>query len=95
MQPSTQLALTTSYKAVSSVRHLDKGILEVGVVPGGGGMCDHNERRVVKLVVLDIQEDQLGPVLELLAHADEAWDVDACAEQLQMLHQLLRLVLSV
>ncbi len=34
-------------------------------------------------------------MLLLLAHADEARDVDALAEQLQVLHQLLGAVLGV
>jgi len=39
---------------------------------------------------LDVQEGELLPVLLLLAHADEARDVEALGKQLQVLHQLLR-----
>lgn len=43
----------------------------------------------------DSQVRQLAPVLSLLAHADQTRDVDARREQLQVLHQLGRLVLGV
>jgi len=55
----------------------------------------HDERGVVILVVRHVQEYQLAPVVLLLARADEARDVEPRAEQLQVLHQLVRLVLGV
>ncbi len=47
---------------------LDQDVLEVAVLPGGGRVRDHDERGVVELVVLHVQEHQLRPVVVLLAH---------------------------
>ena len=77
------------------VGHLDGDVLELDMLPGGGRVRHHDQRRVVVLVVGHVQEDKLAPVLLLLAHTDEARDVEARRKQLQVLHQLLRLVLGV
>lgn len=71
---------------------LDSHILEQDMLPGHRAVVHHHHGCIVVLVVLYVQEDQLLPVVELLTHTDEAGDVDACAEQLQVLHQLLNLV---
>ncbi len=71
---------------------LDCHILELDMLPGQGGVVDHDHGCVVVLVVRYVQEDQLLPVAVLLADAYEAGDVEARAEQLQMLHQLVVLV---
>lgn len=71
---------------------LDCHILEQHMLPSNRAVVHHHHGSVVILIVLHIQEDQLLPVVELLADTDEAGDVDACAEQLQVLHQLLHLV---
>ena len=59
------------------------------------GHLHHDDGCIVVLVVLHVQEDQLLPVVVVLAHADEARDVEPRAEELQVLHQLLVLVLGV
>ena len=71
---------------------LDSHILELHMLPGNRAVVHHDHGSVVILIVLNIQEDQLLPVVELLAHTDEARDVDACAEELEVLHQPLHLV---
>ena len=71
---------------------LDSHILEEHMLPGSRAVVHHHHGSIVILIILHIQEDQLLPVVELLADTDEAGDVDASAEQLQVLHQLLHLV---
>ena len=71
---------------------LDSHILEQHMLPSNGAVVHHHHGGVVILIVLHIQEDQLLPVVELLANTNEAGNVDACAEQLKVLHQLLHLV---
>jgi hypothetical protein len=70
-------------------RHLGQHLLELGVLPGGGAVRHHGGGRVVVLVVCDVQGGELAPVLLLVAGADEARDVDALGEELQVLHQLV------
>mmetsp|Transcript_2450 Transcript_2450/g.6170 ORF Transcript_2450/g.6170 Transcript_2450/m.6170 type:complete len:320 (-) Transcript_2450:3540-4499(-) len=76
-------------------RHLDADVLELHVLPRVGRVGDHDGRGVVKLVVRDVQEGELLPVLELLAHTNEARNVEARGKQLEVLHEALRLVLGV
>ena len=65
---------------------LDSHVLEQHMLPSNRAVVHHHHGSIVVLIVLHIQEDQLLPVVELLADTDEAGDVDACAEQLQVLH---------
>ena len=71
---------------------LDSHILEQDMLPSHRAVVHHYHGCIVILIILYVQEDQLLPVVELLTHTDQARDVDACAEQLQVLHQLLNLV---
>ena len=71
---------------------LDSHILEQDMLPGHRAVVHHHHGCIVVLVILYVQEDQLLPVVELLTHTDEARDVDARAEQLQVFHQLFDLV---
>ena len=71
---------------------LDSHVLEQHMLPSNRAVVHHHHGCIVVLIVLHVQEDQLLPVMELLADADEAGDVDARTEQLQVLHQLLHLV---
>ena len=77
------------------IGHLDGHILEEHMLPCQRGVVHHDQGCIVVLVILDVQEDQLFPVVVVLAHADEAGDVEPRAEQLQVLHQLLVLVLGI
>eukprot|EP00906_Rhabdomonas_costata_P003375 RCo005161 len=75
--------------------HLGQSVLEDLVVPGLRGVSHHELRRIVKLVVVSVQEPRLCPMVVLLADSDELVDVDATVEQLDVLHQALRAVLRV
>ena len=70
------------------VGHLDRDILELDMLPGQWGVVDHDHGRIVVLIIGHVQEHQLLPVAVFLAHAYEARDVEARAEQFQVLHQL-------
>ena len=74
------------------VGNLGDDVLELHMLPGIGGVVDHGEGSVVVLVVVDVQEGELGPLLIGLTGADDLGDVDALVEELQVLHQLLLLV---
>lgn len=78
-----------------SIGNLHGNVLELHVLPCNGGVTHHDQCCIVVLVVLDVQEHQLLPVMVLLACLDEAWDIDARTEQLQVLHQFLCLVLRI
>ena len=58
-------------------------------------MLHHGGDGVVVLLVLVVQEDQLGPEVGLLSGTQHLGDVDARPEELQMLAHLGRLVLAV
>jgi hypothetical protein len=49
------------------VGHLRDDVLEVGLAPRLRGVCHHGERRVVVLLVLVVQEDQLCPQVGLFS----------------------------
>lgn len=52
------------------VGDLDRDVLELDVLPGGGAVRHHATGRTVELVVLDVQERQLAPVALLLARPE-------------------------
>lgn len=58
-------------------------------------MLDHRLHRIVKLIIVYIEEHQLRPQMRRLARPDDLGDVDARPEELQVLHHLLWLVLGV
>jgi len=66
---------------------------------GHGGQlefrCEAHRSDGANSADLDVEEDELLPVRVLLGDPDEARDVDARAEKLQVLHQLLGPVLGV
>mmetsp|Transcript_17321 Transcript_17321/g.52086 ORF Transcript_17321/g.52086 Transcript_17321/m.52086 type:complete len:426 (+) Transcript_17321:918-2195(+) len=68
---------------------LDSHILELHMLPSNARVLHHARGRVIVLVVRAVQKRELLPQLLLVGHADEARDVDACGEELQVLHQLL------
>lgn len=74
---------------------LDRDVLEADVLPGGGRVLHHHVERIVELVILFVEEGQLVPELLLLAGANEARDVDAGGEELQVLHKLGRRMVRV
>ena len=74
---------------------LDSHVLEEHMLPSQGRMVHHDHCSIVILVILYVQEYQLLPVVVVLANADEPGNVESCAEELQMLHQLLILILRI
>ena len=76
------------------VGNLDADVLEADVLPRVG-VGHHHTRSVIVLVVRNVEERELLPGVHLLAGADELGDVDAGAEELEVLHELLGLELGV
>ena len=76
------------------VGNLDADVLEADVLPRVG-VGHHHTRGVIVLVVRDVEEREFLPGVHLLAGADELGDVDAGAEELEVLHELLGLELGV
>mmetsp|Transcript_6965 Transcript_6965/g.21994 ORF Transcript_6965/g.21994 Transcript_6965/m.21994 type:complete len:213 (+) Transcript_6965:927-1565(+) len=77
------------------VGHLCDRLLELDVLERDGRVLHHREARVVKLVVVRVQEDELLPVVAVLARREQLADVELGPEELDVLHQLLRAVLCV
>ena len=76
------------------VGDLDNDVLERVVLPRIGRALHHRQSGVVPLVVVAVQEHQLGPQIGLLRCTDHLRDVDARPEQLQVLHHTIRVVLG-
>jgi hypothetical protein len=70
-------------------------VLEAHVLPRDRVVRHHHLQRVVKLVILFVQERELAPQHLAVRDADEARNVDARAEQLEVLHELGGLVVGV
>lgn len=54
---------------------------------------NHNLNGVVKLVIVHVEEDKLGPEVGRLASTDDLGDIDTRPEELEVLQHLLGLVL--
>ena len=76
------------------VGNLDADLLELLVVPGVLGTLDNGQGGVVELVVVVVAEDQLGPQVCFLAGTDHLGHVHSGPEDLDVLHQALRVVLG-
>ena len=61
------LSLYVYLYMVTENPYLGDDILEVALPPGLGGMGHHGQGRVVILLILVIQEHQLGPQVRLLS----------------------------
>lgn len=82
--------------------HTDDHVLELVVFPGIGRPFDHSEGSVVlkrisvddssstsptyKLIILDVQQDELWPEMGLFGSPDDLGDIDTSDEELQVLH---------
>lgn len=75
--------------------HLGDELLELVLLPGLGRVRHHGEHRVVELLVLVVEEDELGPQVRRLGRAQHLRDVQARPEELEVLAHLLGPVLAV
>ena len=75
--------------------YLGDDVFELALLPGVRGVAHHGDDGVVELLVLVVQEDQLGPQVCLLGRPQHLGDVDAGPEELQVLPHLLGLELGV
>ena len=57
------------------VGHLDDNLLELVVLPCVRRALHHRKRGVVELVVVNVQEDELGPEMSLLSRANDLGNV--------------------
>lgn len=57
------------------VRNLDDNLFELVVLPCVRRALHHRERGVVELVVVNVQEDELGPEVSLFGRADNLGDI--------------------
>ncbi|PNY29194.1 Uncharacterized protein TCAP_00893 [Tolypocladium capitatum] len=74
------------------VGNLDHNLLELLVLPRVLGSLDDGERSIVKLVIVAVAEDQLRPQVGFLAGADHLGHVHSGPEELDVLHETLRVV---
>ncbi|GJC99267.1 hypothetical protein ColKHC_08093 [Colletotrichum higginsianum] len=76
------------------VGNLDDNLLELLVLPRVLGALNDRQGGVVKLIVVVVAEHQLGPEVRLLAGTDNLGEVHSAPEELQVLHETLRVVLG-
>ncbi|GKT40436.1 uncharacterized protein ColSpa_00617 [Colletotrichum spaethianum] len=72
------------------VGDLDNNLLELLVLPGVLGALNDRQSGVIKLIVVVVAENQLGPEVRLLAGTDDLGQVHSAPEELQVLHETLR-----
>ena len=75
--------------------YLGDDVFELPLLPGICRVVHHGDDGIVELLVLVVQEDQLGPQVSLLRRSQDLWDVNSGPEELQMLPHLLWLELGV
>ena len=64
------------------------------MVPRIRAVFHNRKRRIVRLVVLGVEEHQLAPQVSLVCNLDELWQVASRPIQLEVFHQTLRAVLG-
>ncbi|CAI6082879.1 unnamed protein product [Clonostachys chloroleuca] len=76
------------------IGNLDNDLLELGVIPGVLGAFNDGQSGVIKLIIVIVAENELGPKVCLLAGTDHLGHVHSGPEQLNVLHQTLRVILG-
>ncbi|KAI6757104.1 hypothetical protein HG531_002929 [Fusarium graminearum] len=76
------------------VGHLDHNLLELLVVPRVLGSLNDGKSSVVKFIIMVVAENKLGPKVSLFAGLDHLGQIHARPEDLNMLHQTVRVVLG-
>jgi hypothetical protein len=56
------------------------------MLPGVGCTLHHGQRRIVPLVIVAVQEDELRPQMRFFAGSDHLGNVDTGPEEFEVLH---------